>query len=190
MSVPRFISHTLYNLRRLLAHSPSSNRLFVSLLGSFLFILIVLSGCRQKTESEQNQKEVTSQEQSTGSLSAQRLREASLQGNMQRVQRAIRQGIDVNASDPAGRTALMLASYNGHYKIVQLLLKEGATVDDRNAEGRTALIRSEEHTSELQSRFDIVCRLLLEKTNTMFCTEEPLSSFFTSDYLHYFYHIV
>src|SRR6266513_3551162 len=28
-----------------------------------------------------------------------------------------------------------------------------------------ALIRSEEHTSELQSRFDIVCRLLLEKKN-------------------------
>src|SRR5699024_11305041 len=27
------------------------------------------------------------------------------------------------------------------------------------------LIRSEEHTSELQSRFDIVCRLLLEKKN-------------------------
>src|SRR5699024_11659528 len=27
-------------------------------------------------------------------------------------------------------------------------------------------IRSEEHTSELQSRFDLVCRLLLEKKNT------------------------
>src|SRR5699024_12206774 len=27
-------------------------------------------------------------------------------------------------------------------------------------------IRSEEHTSELQSRFDIVCRLLLEKKKT------------------------
>src|SRR5207249_7064594 len=26
-----------------------------------------------------------------------------------------------------------------------------------------ALVRSEEHTSELQSRFDLVCRLLLEK---------------------------
>src|SRR5699024_12319290 len=26
--------------------------------------------------------------------------------------------------------------------------------------------RSEEHTSELQSRFELVCRLLLEKTNT------------------------
>src|SRR5699024_11949783 len=27
------------------------------------------------------------------------------------------------------------------------------------------ILRSEEHTSELQSRFDIVCRLLLEKIN-------------------------
>src|SRR5207249_6282682 len=30
----------------------------------------------------------------------------------------------------------------------------------------TAGSRSEEHTSELQSRFDLVCRLLLEKKNT------------------------
>src|SRR5699024_12734007 len=28
------------------------------------------------------------------------------------------------------------------------------------------LVRSEEHTSELQSRFELVCRLLLEKKNT------------------------
>src|SRR5437868_14598814 len=31
--------------------------------------------------------------------------------------------------------------------------------------------RSEEHTSELQSRFDLVCRLLLEKKKTM--VEQP-----------------
>src|SRR5438067_4560358 len=30
---------------------------------------------------------------------------------------------------------------------------------------RIAATRSEEHTSELQSRFDLVCRLLLEKKN-------------------------
>src|SRR5438067_2624708 len=29
--------------------------------------------------------------------------------------------------------------------------------------------RSEEHTSELQSRFDLVCRLLLEKKTTLYC---------------------
>src|SRR2546428_1445663 len=39
---------------------------------------------------------------------------------------------------------------------------------DRN----TGAARSEEHTSELQSRSDIVCRLLLEKkTNTRMCLE-------------------
>src|SRR5438067_10022972 len=31
--------------------------------------------------------------------------------------------------------------------------------------------RSEEHTSELQSRFDLVCRLLLEKKNTSSCID-------------------
>src|SRR5699024_12791222 len=33
------------------------------------------------------------------------------------------------------------------------------------AHRRRAVARSEEHTSELQSRFDLVCRLLLEKKN-------------------------
>src|SRR5437773_5151488 len=32
-----------------------------------------------------------------------------------------------------------------------------------NPEGLKALVRSEEHTSELQSHHDLVCRLLLEK---------------------------
>src|SRR2546422_8313844 len=44
-------------------------------------------------------------------------------------------------------------------------------IDRRNSEGiadsavcsRTAPLRSEEHTSELQSRLHLVCRLLLEK---------------------------
>src|SRR5438067_5970137 len=31
------------------------------------------------------------------------------------------------------------------------------------SEAPTSTLRSEEHTSELQSRFDLVCRLLLEK---------------------------
>src|SRR5437868_10811233 len=34
-----------------------------------------------------------------------------------------------------------------------------------NAEDIGSVVRSEEHTSELQSRFDLVCRLLLEKKN-------------------------
>src|SRR5699024_11698190 len=41
----------------------------------------------------------------------------------------------------------------------------GAIADDafQTELGRFNIERSEEHTSELQSRFDLVCRLLLEK---------------------------
>src|SRR5438105_10921277 len=35
--------------------------------------------------------------------------------------------------------------------------------------------RSEEHTSELQSRVDLVCRLLLEKKNTLHPPSQPSS---------------
>src|SRR5437868_12280728 len=38
-------------------------------------------------------------------------------------------------------------------------------VSDATRATGSAQIRSEEHTSELQSRFDLVCRLLLEKKN-------------------------
>src|SRR5438067_9306464 len=36
-----------------------------------------------------------------------------------------------------------------------------------------SLLRSEEHTSELQSRFDLVCRLLLEKKKESHRTSTP-----------------
>src|SRR5699024_12876056 len=38
-----------------------------------------------------------------------------------------------------------------------------ATIAEVFAHGAAGVGRSEEHTSELQSRFDLVCRLLLEK---------------------------
>src|SRR5207249_6941336 len=47
--------------------------------------------------------------------------------------------------------------------------------------------RSEEHTSELQSRFDLVCRLLLEKKNSSspksHPTAEACRSYETSTYM-------
>src|SRR5699024_2059849 len=44
------------------------------------------------------------------------------------------------------------------------LIKEDI-IDEKNIiiDAKTGVSRSEEHTSELQSRFDLVCRLLLEK---------------------------
>src|SRR5690349_22418323 len=43
----------------------------------------------------------------------------------------------------------------------RVLAKQTTTADDNCADWR--IFRSEEHTSELQSRRDLVCRLLLEK---------------------------
>src|SRR5437868_9975600 len=42
---------------------------------------------------------------------------------------------------------------------------EGLYCLTRSQRRRRSATRSEEHTSELQSRFDLVCRLLLEKKN-------------------------
>src|SRR5437868_9679284 len=49
-------------------------------------------------------------------------------------------------------------------------------------------VRSEEHTSELQSRFDLVCRLLLEKKNTKITNHQHLRPVPPSPH-SYFIHI-
>src|SRR5699024_8495459 len=46
-----------------------------------------------------------------------------------------------------------------------ILAPKGIEVGQTIESGADVDIRSEEHTSELQSRFDLVCRLLLEKKN-------------------------
>src|SRR5437016_10766241 len=46
------------------------------------------------------------------------------------------------------------------------MLFERTRIDPRLAHGRAGLYRSEEHTSELQSLTNLVCRLLLEKKKT------------------------
>src|SRR6266704_5663140 len=47
------------------------------------------------------------------------------------------------------------------------------------------VVRSEEHTSELQSRFDIVCRLLLEKKKKTYKYFMALNIKYTSIYIRY-----
>src|SRR5207249_8524257 len=51
----------------------------------------------------------------------------------------------------------------GQRRLVRVDFNEGAAAR-LNVDGKLCgRVRSEEHTSELQSRFDLVCRLLLEK---------------------------
>src|SRR2546422_7875795 len=60
---------------------------------------------------------------------------------------------------PGGNRADEIVVVGGHYDTV-----EGSPGADDNGSGSAAVVvRSEEHTSELQSRLHLVCRLLLEK---------------------------
>src|SRR5699024_11446792 len=73
----------------------------------------------------------------------------------------------VALGDPVGAGPAVLRAGNRvgvrGQQLVDDPLQHGAKDHQRAAvRGRR---RSEEHTSELQSRFDIVCRLLLEKKN-------------------------
>src|SRR2546426_8716123 len=52
---------------------------------------------------------------------------------------------------------------------------QGIVAEHRNKRARHPLVRSEEHTSELQSPCNLVCRLLLEKKNTPTTTYSMLT---------------
>src|SRR5207249_10178462 len=56
-------------------------------------------------------------------------------------------------------------SCGGHFREEYQTPDGEARRDDEHFSYVAAWERSEEHTSELQSRFDLVCRLLLEKKN-------------------------
>src|SRR2546430_5319207 len=54
-----------------------------------------------------------------------------------------------------------------------------ATKHSSQADGDTERVRSEEHTSELQSQSNIVCRLLLEKKNSFHDAEVTIFDYYS-----------
>src|SRR2546429_5148386 len=64
---------------------------------------------------------------------------------------------------------IALVGVNGAGKSTMLRILAGVLPFDRGERTLGAHVRSEEHTSELQSRLHLVCRLLLEKKkNTVY----------------------
>src|SRR2546422_5420352 len=54
---------------------------------------------------------------------------------------------------------------HAHFKLGELYAKSGRNAEAVREYQAGLMTRSEEHTSELQSRLHLVCRLLLEKKN-------------------------
>ena len=53
------------------------------------------------------------------------LRQAAYEGNEQNVEALLGMGVNVNAADAEGRTALVFAAFNGHSNILLELLEAG-----------------------------------------------------------------
>lgn len=93
-----------------------------------------------RTESESGESVSPPNTEFSPELMSEDLRTASLNGDIELVMESIEQGVDLNETDPLGRTALMFASFNGHSDIIRFLLENGADVNEQNNEGRTPLM--------------------------------------------------
>ena len=77
--------------------------------------------------------------------------------NLSAIGHIIDAGIDLNALNSAGYTALHWAARNGHTDVVKLLVNKGAKLDILNKDGNTAL-----HLAARNGRIDVV-KLLVDQ---------------------------
>ena len=79
------------------------------------------------------------EEQNTQTIENENLLNATSHENLNDVERALKNGADVNHKDNDGDTALIVASIEGNKEIVQFLLDNGADIEAKDNSGFTAL---------------------------------------------------
>ena len=70
----------------------------------------------------------------------QQLLEACKDGNTERTELLIEQGVDVNSKDNNGKTALINASYGGHTGCIKMLIERDVYLNAKDIFGKTALM--------------------------------------------------
>src|SRR5699024_11841187 len=67
---------------------------------------------------------------------------------------------DATSVDLAAHVKTVTTAEGHIYRARAVILANGSAYKELGLDGESEMTRSEEHTSELQSRFDLVCRLL------------------------------
>lgn len=75
-------------------------------------------------------------------IASEQLMRAAESGDRETVQTLIAEGVDVNARDDFGNTALFYAAFRAHIGILRILIDEGAKVDLTSSDGSTPLMAS------------------------------------------------
>ena len=129
-----------------------------------LLALAIVVGCtRSQGDKERKSGSVGQVSVAAGSdvasipAAEEEMRQAALEGDREKVKKTLDAGINVNAMNQEGHTALMLAAYNGHTDIVSSLIQRGAVVDRRDLLGQTALLYAS------SGQFPETVRVLLDK---------------------------
>ncbi|MDA0339050.1 MAG: ankyrin repeat domain-containing protein [Proteobacteria bacterium] len=99
-------------------------------------------------------------------------RKAALEGDGITVQRLLVEGVDINALDKYGQTALMLAALHGRFEVAQVLVEAGANLDVTAKYGLSALM-----LAIINHHADIAHVLVDAGANTQLCGTES-SGFF------------
>ena len=115
---------------------------FSGLLIFFLFISIL--ACSQNKDDKKVVEKVMETAQPKANIDdpgkVKSLHEAALAGSTDKLKSLLREGVDFDAADEDGHTALMYAAFNGHTEIVRILLDLGASTTAIDYAGRTALM--------------------------------------------------
>ena len=116
----------------------------------YFVMIIALMGCKGRSGGQEKKEEAIQEDwHMTDELNARvelgpaeemAFRQAAHDGELEQVKTYMKQGVNFNAVDEGGQTALMFASFNGHSEIVLLLIEAGAVIDQRDNLGRTALL--------------------------------------------------
>jgi ankyrin repeat protein len=119
--------------------------------GVFLYFLMIFAlmsckgtskGGETKEETKKDSWQMTDEivQVQTGPAEEEAFRLAAHDGGLEQVKSLHEQGVDCDAVDQEGHTALMFAAFNGHSEIVIFLLDSGAEINLRDYLERTSLL--------------------------------------------------